>query len=306
MKYRVIALVLALTLCLSGCQAIRTKKSYKEALELAQAGEYLHAASVFESIAEYEDSADRAVSCRYQYAADLYRDADWAAARVAFKAVEDYQNSAQLIDECTYQIAKNWFESGDFESAQVEFSAIPEYADASRYLELCEARLHAWEVFLSWVEANSEADGSNLALTTHTPPEGETSYLLLNPEAGDLFFNLYLEGSDGITRRTALCIYGPDAGLVIQTDYRYEGTTPVFAEGTANTDVAVLKAETELLLASYSDYYVVYDTELYTEDQLLASLRNGVHRILEVFPEVFEGFGTDVLYRDLGILAPEG
>ena len=73
--------VLAICLVLTGCDS----SQYKKATSLYEAGDFEAAASLFEELGDYENSAEMALACKYTYAAQLLENKDYDAAKEIFE-----------------------------------------------------------------------------------------------------------------------------------------------------------------------------------------------------------------------------
>ena len=101
----VIALVMALCLCLTGCKS----SDYKKAVGLQEAGDFQAAADLFQALGDYQDSASRLGTCHdyinYNNAVTLQEEGDYQAAAALFTALGDFEDSASRLGTCNDYIA---------------------------------------------------------------------------------------------------------------------------------------------------------------------------------------------------------
>lgn len=118
--------VLAICLALAGCDS----SQYKKATSLYEAGDFEAAASLFEELGDYENSAEMALACKYTYAAQLLENGDYDAAKEIFEKLDNYADSKNFCKECDYQKAEDAFASGDYETAISLYELNPTYLDS--------------------------------------------------------------------------------------------------------------------------------------------------------------------------------
>lgn len=118
--------VLAICLALAGCDS----SQYKKATSLYEAGDYEAAASLFEELGDYENSAEMALACKYTFAAQLLENKDYDAAKEIFEKLGNYADSENFRKECDYQKAEDAFTSGDYETAISLYELNPAYLDS--------------------------------------------------------------------------------------------------------------------------------------------------------------------------------
>lgn len=139
MKKRIaLILVAALMLAmLAGCDSA----DYKEAMALYEGGNYLEAAAMFESLGNYEDSAEQARNSKYQYAQMLFADARYEEAIAAYEVLEDYKDCKDCISECKYLIAEALFQEGNYTDAIAAYEEVSGYKDANAKIEEAEQQM---------------------------------------------------------------------------------------------------------------------------------------------------------------------
>ena len=135
---RVITLILAFVLMAGaiGCSA----SDYKKALQLFEEQKYEEAQIVFESLGDYEDSAEMAKQCRYQQAKNLLSQKQYEKAQTEFEQLGDYEDSLALLKECIYQRALLLYLSNDYASASDLFQSLADYNEATKYALNCYLR----------------------------------------------------------------------------------------------------------------------------------------------------------------------
>lgn len=130
-KRLALVLVLCLTvLALTGCDS----SDYKKATALYEEGSYLEAAAIFEALADYENSADMALECKYAEAAAQFAAANYDAAEALFAQLGSYKDSQQQSVDCKYQKANALFDAQDFEGAIAVYETISDYSDCAQRL----------------------------------------------------------------------------------------------------------------------------------------------------------------------------
>ena len=128
-KIAVITLLLAMVLCLCGCDS----SDYKKAVSLMESGDYAAAEQMFTKLGDYEDSAEKILECRYALAVAAFEKGEYELAISAFEALDSYNDSAEKVLECRYALAVAAFEKGEYELAISAFEELGNYKD-------CEAK----------------------------------------------------------------------------------------------------------------------------------------------------------------------
>lgn len=98
--FALIMAALLMLVLLTGCDS----SDYKKAQQLYDAGSYSEAASIFEALGDYEDSAAKATESKYQHAEKLYTDGNYAEAIAVYEAIADYEDSAEKIASANKEI----------------------------------------------------------------------------------------------------------------------------------------------------------------------------------------------------------
>ncbi len=95
--------------------------NYKKATKLMDNGNYQEAYSVFNRLKDYEDSRDKAIYCRYNWALELKEDGDYGKAMSFFEKLGDYKDSKAQMVECNYYLTLENFRSGEYETGDTFF-----------------------------------------------------------------------------------------------------------------------------------------------------------------------------------------
>lgn len=106
-----IPILVLCALLLAGCGGGAEQETYEQALARMEAGSYLDALALLESIPEYPSAPEQIAICRenlmrmeaqaaYDAAAALCRQGEWAAAREAFLALGDFSDAREKAAEC--------------------------------------------------------------------------------------------------------------------------------------------------------------------------------------------------------------
>ncbi len=75
-------------------------KNYDRAMELYKSGQFGEAATVFDQLGDYKDSAEMANSCRYQQAKNAYSQEKYEQALQLFQRLGSYKDSADWVEKC--------------------------------------------------------------------------------------------------------------------------------------------------------------------------------------------------------------
>ena len=130
---RIFAALLALLLLLSLCGC--ASSDYRKAERLEAAGDHAGAAAAFEALGDYEDSAERALACRYGEAEAVLAAGDHEKAAALFAALGDYRDSAARSKEAAGAVHGNTL-SGDWYYTQDSTENI---------LSVIQANMAQWE-----------------------------------------------------------------------------------------------------------------------------------------------------------------
>ena len=96
------AAAMAVFLCISLTACNSTK--YQEASQHYENGNYTAALEIYEELGEYEDSAEKAVMCKYAVGESLYSEGEYSAALELYKAVGSYKDAEDKIRLCEKEI----------------------------------------------------------------------------------------------------------------------------------------------------------------------------------------------------------
>lgn len=153
--------ILAYLLSLAGCGDKRPD-TYKQAQELYNAGNYADALSLFDSLSDYEKSAEFAADCQrhlqYAEAESLISAGDLEAAAKLFEALEDFQDSVQRGKQCRnqleYEAACQLYEQEDYSLALERFEALDNYKDSTDKADLCRIRIDPVAYVCQFIKEN--------------------------------------------------------------------------------------------------------------------------------------------------------
>ncbi len=87
---------------------------YQRACRLADSGQYESAIALFDEIPDYSDAIDQSRSALYQWALSCMNNMDYTAAREKFLSLGDYRESVENAALCLYQPALTCMENGDY------------------------------------------------------------------------------------------------------------------------------------------------------------------------------------------------
>ncbi len=74
---------------------------YQKAAQLFEAGDYAAARGVYESLADFQDSALKVTQCQYAQAAELMEREQWSEAQAAFAALGSFSDAAIQAEACS-------------------------------------------------------------------------------------------------------------------------------------------------------------------------------------------------------------
>lgn len=144
MKKRVIAAVAAIAVLVLaggayvGATRIAPQMKYQRAVEAFNKGEYQQAEEGFLALADYRDSDDYVLKCRYENALAQLEEGgaeQIAAAREAFVALGDYEGAAAMVNECDYRAALLLMAENDREAATAIFDELGDYQDSAKMIQ---------------------------------------------------------------------------------------------------------------------------------------------------------------------------
>ena len=113
---------------------VKPANAYKEAEALLNEKKYAEAQQKFNSLGDYEDSAEKIIECDYLAANDDLVAGNYDSAKEAFGKIVEYKDSTDKIKECDYQKALDLYNEGDYKNAVVLFSSIYTYSDSKKYV----------------------------------------------------------------------------------------------------------------------------------------------------------------------------
>lgn len=136
---KAISLLLALCLCLSLCAC--SSGDYKKATELYAKGDYAAAATIFEQLADYKDSAEQLNACRYQMALQFMKDEQYDEALALLEPLGNYQDCPEKIRECNYRKALDLMAGEQFDKALALLEPLSDYEDSAERSKECRYQL---------------------------------------------------------------------------------------------------------------------------------------------------------------------
>ena len=110
----------------------QTLGEYEDSADLYQNGQYSLAQALFANVADYSDAADRVRGCQYAMAKESEEAGDDAQAAQLYLQAGSYEDAAQRYVECLYRSAAAEMESGNMERAGSLFLSCGEYEDAAQ------------------------------------------------------------------------------------------------------------------------------------------------------------------------------
>ena len=117
--------------------------NYETAYSLYTAGEYEEAKAIFESLGDYENSADWVKSCDHEIAIGLYSNDELQAAKAIFESLGDYEDSAAWAKRCDYKYASELYDGGNYSDAKTIFESLNDYGTYSDWVKSCDYRIAA-------------------------------------------------------------------------------------------------------------------------------------------------------------------
>ena len=140
-KIAVMTLLLAMVLCLCGCDS----SDYKKAVSLMESGDYAAAEQMFTELADYKDSAQMVLECRYAQALLAFEQGEYAQARDTFDALGDFKDCKDKVEECKLAILDERYNEAlallleeKYLEAGTIFKTL-EYKDSAAKFEECKA-----------------------------------------------------------------------------------------------------------------------------------------------------------------------
>lgn len=136
-KLFALVMVMALLFSLAGCDS----SDYKKATALYEEGKYSEAAEMFTALGDYEDSAEMALTCRYELAGELFDDGSYEEAAAIYEDLGDYKSSERQLNACIYQQAEALFAAGSYEEAIEIYESLGNYEDCASKITLAKKEL---------------------------------------------------------------------------------------------------------------------------------------------------------------------
>lgn len=130
---RIVLVLAALLLCLSGCTQNKSGK-FEAAVKLFAAGDYAQAAEAFEKLGDYATAPTYAA---YSHGLVLYDQGQYGAAEPYFAQTRDFMYGEERYQYCH---AFALMEAGSFADAAACFEGMGEFENAARQAQYCVAR----------------------------------------------------------------------------------------------------------------------------------------------------------------------
>ena len=132
-KIIALLLVFSLTFLLVGCD--ENKKPYKTASRLMENEQYSEAADAFAALGEYNDSAEKALICKYEYAGVLIENGSFDDAIEVYNDLGEYKDSSEKILLCKYKKADKLLQDKKIAEAIEVFTELGEYGDSQQKVQ---------------------------------------------------------------------------------------------------------------------------------------------------------------------------
>ena len=132
-KIIALLLVFSLTFLLVGCD--ENKKPYKTASKLMENEQYSEAADAFAALGEYNDSAEKALICKYEYAGVLIENGSFDDAIEVYTDLGEYKDSSEKILLCKYKKADKLLQDKKIAEAIEVFTELGEYGDSQQKVQ---------------------------------------------------------------------------------------------------------------------------------------------------------------------------
>ena len=148
-KYGLLISIIILAFIFTGCN--RDDSTYADAGKLMEEGNFLEAAQIYDTIVEYEDSAEKSKECKLLYAKSIFSvervsEIDDETREESFGILYelgDYSDAYELLCETKYQYAAELYEDKKKKEAEAIWIEFNEYKDcqqlfADKYLNEAE------------------------------------------------------------------------------------------------------------------------------------------------------------------------
>lgn len=124
--------------------AVERSNAYKAAAELCDTGSYVEAEAGFLALEDYKDAPERAMECRYLQAEEYLQNGDYQAAIDIWNGLAGYSDSADRAEDALlqwkdgdYQAAMALKDSGSYTAAANAFGLLGDFKDAQEQQALC-------------------------------------------------------------------------------------------------------------------------------------------------------------------------
>lgn len=141
-RFAIGILLSVLLLSLTACDSA----DYKKAQKLYDAGDYLSAQMKFESLGDYEDSAEKVLLCRYAQANEALENKAYESAASQFEALGQYEDAEEKCIESRGLYAEQLREQGEYQAAREQWQLVPESVEQK--MQLCRI---AWEMLREYL-----------------------------------------------------------------------------------------------------------------------------------------------------------
>lgn len=148
-KFAIGILLSVLLLGLTACDSA----AYKKAQKLYDAGDYLSAQMKFESLGDYEDSAEKVLLCRYALADEALQNKAYESAVSQFEALGQYEDAEQKCIESRGLYAEQLREQGEYQAARDQLQLVPESVEQKIQLYRI-----AWDMLREYLAAEGAVE----------------------------------------------------------------------------------------------------------------------------------------------------
>ncbi len=148
------------------------ESNYEKAGILFNEKNYGEAAEIYLDLGDYEDSADKYLLARYNYAAALEEAKKFDEAKEIYIALGNYEDSAGKVNSCIYNSAILSLEQGKYDDAIAVFNTLDGYADSENMIDECN-----YQKALKLIEAKDYKNAVEMLNTLTNHPDSENKIL---------------------------------------------------------------------------------------------------------------------------------
>ena len=148
------------------------ESNYEKAGILFNEKNYGEAAEIYLNLGDYEDSADKYLLARYNYAATLEEAKKFDEAKEIYIALGNYEDSAGKVNSCIYNSALLSLEQGKYDDAIAVFNTLDGYADSENMIDECN-----YQKALELIEAKDYKNAVEMLNTLTNHPDSENKIL---------------------------------------------------------------------------------------------------------------------------------